>query len=151
MLTRDDLESMSDSYRSDLLKQIEHNSCDRGGCRIWKGGVNSSGYPTKRLPGGGDDGPTESVHRLVYMLAGTIPDFQVSHLCHRKLCIKLEHLIDDTPSQNSERNTCKNSEDRTCTGHGDRPRCIVSMHCSFPDQVVCIVEVEVLICSYVKG
>ena len=136
MLTKDEVESMSDSYRSDLLKKIRDNSFDHGGCRIWRGGKNSSGYPQKRLSVDEDDSPTESVHRLVYMLSGKVPKFQVSHLCHEKLCIKLEHLIDDTPRQNSERNTCKDSKDGTCTGHGDRPRCMVNIPCSFPDDVV---------------
>ena len=46
-----------------------------------------------------------------------------SHLCHRKACLKQEHLNLETLEQNRERDECCCL--RRCCGHKDLPKCIV--------------------------
>ena len=48
---------------------------------------------------------------------------QTSHLCHKKACIKIEHLNLETSEQNRERDECKRLN--RCPGHKDLPNCII--------------------------
>ena len=46
-----------------------------------------------------------------------------SHLCHKKACIKAEHLTLETNEQNRERDECLRR--RSCIGHNNLPSCLV--------------------------
>ena len=48
---------------------------------------------------------------------------QTSHLCHKKACLKAEHLSLETSEQNRERDECKRQN--RCTGHKDLPNCLL--------------------------
>lgn len=90
-----------------------HTKCD-GGCWIWNGKVEKSGYgrmSVYRKP--------HSVHRLAYeTFVGQIPEGNVvCHSCDNKLCINPDHLWVGTQQDNM---TDKVSKDRQPKGetHG---------------------------------
>lgn len=77
---------------------------DRHGCRLWTGGLNSSGYGYLHVAG-----QRWLVHRLAHVLwIGTIPEgLTVDHVydrgCRSKLCVEPSHLEAVTRSENSRR------------------------------------------------
>lgn len=65
-----------------------------GDCNLWKGALNSDGYPTML--------GNVKVHRLVYKLSTgeNIDGLVVRHTCDNPLCIKPKHLLSGTPADN---------------------------------------------------
>ena len=66
-----------------------------------------------------------STHVLALFLEkAQVPDKgeDVSHLCHRTLCINTEHLKVEPHQINTQRRICKKR--RKCCGHGSNPDCI---------------------------
>ena len=116
------MEDMEPWYKKALLKSVHFKSEDEGACRVWRLCENSSGYPQHRVTTQGISF-TQSVHRLMYWLAGGTPTAQISHLCHNKRCVRLEHLRDESAELNSMRNTC--NKEKFCKGHTDAPPCMV--------------------------
>ncbi|KAK3599554.1 hypothetical protein CHS0354_035791 [Potamilus streckersoni] len=129
---------MSDIYNSSfkafygqkLLKSISKfrtkNSDSSSNCTVWKSGLDKDGYPIlkktfklKRY--------NLRVQRLLYYLESPLewldPKFHVSHLCHNKQCLNLEHLSYEPAVVNSQRNTCV-SEGR-CFGHKPFRNCLL--------------------------
>lgn len=69
-----------------------------GPCRLWKGAVNSDGYPVMRFRG-----RVELVTRVVLTakLGRPIkPKHEAAHACHRRSCIEAEHLVETTHKGN---------------------------------------------------
>lgn len=64
-----------------------HVSPGEGGCWLWTGSVQSSGY-------GSWGGQGKLAHRLAYEdLVGPVPHGLVlDHLCHVRLCVNPDHL-----------------------------------------------------------
>ena len=50
-------------------------------------------------------------------------EMHTSHLCHRKACLKQDHLNLETNEQNRERDQCYRLH--RCTGHRDLPNCLL--------------------------
>lgn len=50
-------------------------------------------------------------------------DVTASHLCHKKDCLKQEHLSLETLEMNRERDDCFRR--RHCSGHKDHPNCLI--------------------------
>lgn len=50
-------------------------------------------------------------------------DVTTSHLCHKKDCLKKEHLTLESLEINRERDEC--ARRRRCLGHKNRPHCLV--------------------------
>lgn len=94
-------------------------------CHIWYSSTNSDGYPIIR-PNFRSKSQTFTVHRLIYFLGNNChfsnSAYHVSHRCHTKLCIKLEHLSLEPSEINNERNLCR--PNRTCKGHDGYENCI---------------------------
>ena len=94
-------------------------------CHIWYGSTNLDGYAIIKVMFRGKR-QTFTVHRLQYFLANNCAfsdhSYHVSHLCHKKLCINIEHLSLEPGHINVERNTCKNL--RACKGHDGFKNCI---------------------------
>ena len=109
------------------------------GCIMWKGGTYDGLYgkmrnPLAKLPGQ----PTYMrVHRLVYLLHH-IKDFktltldhidengqniEVSHLCHKSLCVNIAHLSLEMHQTNLSRRACV--AEGECRTHGDVPACLL--------------------------
>ena len=50
-------------------------------------------------------------------------DMSTSHLCHRKSCLKADHLVLESYELNRERDGCKRNGQ--CYGHNDSPPCMI--------------------------
>lgn len=125
--------SMFDIYTCQLTHFEKHNIIRKlkkyekhGNCHIWKGkNITRDGYGRIRFLFRGSY-KTASVHRLQYFLQaghGLSPEFHVSHLCHTKLCINVNHLSYEPKTTNIKRDECKlNGE---CHGHRGYKKCIL--------------------------
>lgn len=75
-------------------------------CWIWKGSE-QNGYPVQSM---GHAKSKVKIHILAYAVAndGCTPDSGqvVSHLCHRKLCFRPEHLVIESITNNNARKGC---------------------------------------------
>lgn len=81
---------------------VPEHAPDLGNCLDWTGGTTASGYGSFSV-----NGKPTLVHRYAYVAAiGPIPaDFEVSHLCHRSICVAAAggHLIAEPQAQNIAR------------------------------------------------
>lgn len=104
---------------------VDVYSCckQEGSCTVWSKALNTSGYPTKkfRLP----NYPIPKnilVSRLLFSFAtGTVlggqysEGLQMSHLCHNKKCLNLDHLNLEPRGINNLRRSCVWGG--ACSGH----------------------------------
>ena len=98
-----------------------------GGCWIWTGLVNRSGYGQIRAGSRKDGGlHTESAHRVAWKLyCGPIPDGKgehgtcVCHHCDNRLCVNPAHLFLGTHSDNM---TDKKKKGRVSRQYGETNR-----------------------------
>ena len=134
---------IKEDIMDDILTRLESHSV-RGEradqCIIWTGAkAGHSGYGNMRNPIRivfPDQPLFVRVHRLAYalyhdMYTHEIPltnvlneKLDVSHLCHNKLCIHIDHLILETHTSNMSRETC------TLLGHFTRDH-LVDKYCVF--------------------
>lgn len=109
---------------SNIKKKI-HNESDF--CHNWTGQQTRKGYGQFEFRLRGKKFKV-SIHRLIYYLKNNcinLPtNLHVSHLCHNKLCIKIEHLSLEPARVNNSRQVCKN--DGNCTGHYGFANCILN-------------------------
>ena len=109
------------------------------GCVMWRGAKEHRGVygvmvnPFALLAG---QPRKVSIHRLVYVLhhrerfpGGVLPTrdpdgrrLQVSHVCHRGLCINPAHLVLESQRLNNERSTCRRQ--RRCL-QVHQPHCLL--------------------------
>lgn len=94
-------------------------------CHEWTGSVNKDGYGLYRPCFRGKQikltvhGFNFHIHNINIFTS----DMHVSHLCHNKLCIRLNHLSLEPQSVNNSRKTC--ALEGQCEGHGSSfPRCL---------------------------
>lgn len=72
-----------------LCMRISRNVVvDDGGCWIWQGAVNASGYGILC-----QGGKTWLAHRWVFDLMDATPNHELHHLCREKLCVCPWHLL----------------------------------------------------------
>ena len=96
---------------------LERYSTIHKHCKIWTGKLNEGGYGVHRFSHNGKR-LNLKVHRLMYFIHHKNPipsDMHVSHLCHVRNCITLDHLSLEPQQVNNSRLVCKN--DGLCTGH----------------------------------
>ena len=84
-------------------------------CILWTGGQFAGGYGRVAVKWPGENKIYNiSAHRLSFMfLNKTInldPNLEVSHLCHRTLCVNPRHLVLEPHLINLERKMCKVSQ-----------------------------------------
>lgn len=81
-----------------------------GGCLLWTGATNGTGYGVIKL-----SGRNVGAHRWVYeKWAGTIPDgMMVDHMCHNRACVFVDHLRVVTRKQNAENRRAADSDSAT--------------------------------------
>ena len=94
-------------------------------CSEWTGPSDKDGYPMLRVTFRGKR-IWLRVCRLIYFLHFNFElnsRYQVSHLCHNKKCVNIEHLNYETPVTNNQRKTC-NSNRVCCCNHYGEPNCI---------------------------
>ena len=129
------------SYRLDKkVNDIVKRCTEVGDCLLWperssqgKSSCTLDGYGRIRLsypglPGG--SGIETTVHRAMFILLERRPDLiknksagDISHLCHKKRCVRRNHLVLESRSANMLRNECLGLEKCQC---GQFPACIVS-------------------------
>ena len=116
---------LEESEREMLAGKLTKNVHRIGGCEIWNAGKNCYGYGVVRVPFRGRR-VTLTVHRLAYYLSVQnkllSPKMHVSHLCHNKTCVKIDHLSYEPQSINNARNIC--FMNARCKGHRCYPNCI---------------------------
>lgn len=94
------------------LERIMARSEPDGECVAWLGATDGKGYGMLFL-----DGRPHRVHRLVWAaLRGPIPEGMViDHLCHRRNCVRVEHLRLATVAENSRHR--RGASALSTTGH----------------------------------
>ena len=129
--THNRLQSLPTDYKKDKLKEIRRNTKVKGQCQVWQGCRSKSGYGKIKIKQ-----QTDVVHRVVYFFeteseSRTREDdgqWDVSHLCHNKCCIRIDHLTYEPHAVNTQRRKCHRTcrgRRRVCVGHGDYPACIL--------------------------
>lgn len=89
----------------------EKSVTDTRQCKIWQGEKDRNGYGILRLTVAGK-GISFTVHRLAYFVGFKSklhlqPEVHVSHCCHNKVCINVEHLSYEGSGVNNARNICR--------------------------------------------
>lgn len=85
-----------------LAEALAHRTTSIGGCLVWTGATNSTGYAQINL-----GNRRELVHRLVFQDShGPIPEgIYIDHRCGNPSCVDVRHLRLATPKQNVEHQT----------------------------------------------
>jgi hypothetical protein len=132
---------ISPADRQHIMARVFTNCEERGDCLMWSQSVNSSGYPQMRIKLANGAGAYALVHRLVYAIkSGRVLEpphpgemqYEVSHLCHNKTCMRFDHLVYEPKAINSDRRSCKSNGICHREHHFYRasyPNCII--HCKY--------------------
>jgi len=97
-----------------------------GDCLHWGGETYTSGYGAFRFTFSKKRYKVR-VHRFLFFITNNFDltsDSQVSHICHHKTCINLDHLSLEDAGVNMQRLICFNAVPQHCIGHGDARHCI---------------------------
>ena len=116
-----------DSFYTKYSAKLKEGSTigENQDCIIWTKAKNSCGYGVIKYKSPSDfSWKTVNVHRLSFVvfnkkMFADVKNYDVSHLCNNKLCIKKEHLYAETRAQNRKREICVNRN--ICNGHFQRP------------------------------
>jgi hypothetical protein len=100
--------------QKEIIKTCIFKKCHKEvNCLIWTGCKNSTGYPQIKIRFPDDTRRVVLSSRLLYALTfnvilGVDPAalMQMSHLCHNKLCIFVDHLVYEPQQVNNERRKC---------------------------------------------
>ncbi|XP_078667899.1 uncharacterized protein LOC144909676 [Branchiostoma floridae x Branchiostoma belcheri] len=122
------LNPLTDDYGQFIRqKLLSKAAAVASGCVLWTGHVSKEGYGTTKVKSHFDDRRfTLSVHRLLFFIhtkQRLTSAMHVSHLCHEKLCLNIEHLSYEPAVVNIQRARCV--EDGRCCGHGNYKDCII--------------------------
>ena len=113
-------------WHSKLMARVEAGG-PVGDCLVWTGATSSRGYGMMRVRWTDGQSRVMGVHQLGMMCALQSTQFpygyNVSHLCHNKLCITVGHLSLEPNWANSQRASCL--REGTCFGHAGFKRCIL--------------------------
>lgn len=117
---------LSEDEKQFLKSKVYKFNISDNGCHIWYGPHNKDGYAIIRPQFRGKR-ITLTVHRLVYFISNDFHfenlEFHVSHKCHMKKCVNVQHLSFEPAAINVERNLCK--ADGECRGHYGYGKCIL--------------------------
>ena len=99
-------------------------------CMLYNGGSkDKEGYGRMRYTVPGENAEREtSVHRMAKMVERkllNVGDFDASHLCHNKLCIRPDHVHLERTEYNNARKACVNKGH--CNHHGSNPDCLLQL------------------------
>lgn len=101
--------------------KISHNTVPGAskGCLEWAGGTSGNGYPYMKIDVDGNGvKQVIGVHRVVMMCHLSKTEFsdglQVSHMCHNRRCVNINHLSLEPDFVNAGRNRCRTAG--TCCG-----------------------------------
>ena len=112
----------------DINQEYSRNNIiqDELNCHIWQKARNSGRYGVIKLTENGMS-RTVLLHLLIYYLRkGQTPkeNENISHLCHKTLCVNVDHLTIEPHRVNCQRTRC--NERKECLGHEQYPSCIFS-------------------------
>lgn len=97
---------------------------DNNLCHLWAGSVSRDGYGYLQIMIRGKSRKL-AAHRLSFFIGHGFtrldPSLHVSHLCHNKLCVNLDHLSLEPASVNLARRTCV--KENKCLGHTNHESC----------------------------
>ncbi len=113
-----------------IKSRLAKHSVPGGTCTLWVGTA-SRGYGQMSVKQSDGTHKLMAVHRLAYMLdQGMCPvttelrhDYDVSHLCHRKLCVNPVHLSFEPHGTNLQRRVCHQTN--VCVGHEHFRNCVL--------------------------
>ena len=110
----------------DILYKLKEKSSQVGPCCLWNGPTDRDGYGVQRITVRAGCRLKFRVHRMSFFLLSPTfrpldPKHHVSHLCHNKLCLKLDHLSYEPAHINNARKVCQSTGE--CTGHRGYARC----------------------------
>ena len=97
-----------------------------GECHVWTGDIHKSGYGLFKFTSPKNHKRmTVRVHRFLFYLYGfpCMTGRDVSHLCHNKACVNVNHLSLETRAINNQRKTCV--AEKKCFGHVNYRDCIL--------------------------
>ena len=102
-------------------------------CKLFRGPIKKDGYQYLNYKLKGDN-KQSTASRLAFFIFGPedLPpineccDLHVSHLCHNKRCINIDHLILEAGAINCGRRLC-HREKRCHENHDNGPKCLVHL------------------------
>lgn len=104
---------------------FDYRTISVNGCIIWTGqqkrgyGIHEFRFRGKKIK--------IAAHRLKYFLVNDCKVLHkhdnISHLCHNKLCVKIDHLSKEPQNINNQRQICKNNGN--CNLHYGFPKCLL--------------------------
>ena len=123
------MDAFFDLLKIKLGQKSERVGGQGGDCIIWKGAVSRFGYGVMKVTWPEEGRKQEKVHRVALMVEMHLTRSQfpgegleVSHLCHKKLCVNPVHLVIEPHATNLERRHC--FQQGVCCGT-HLPQCIV--------------------------
>ena len=118
-----------------LLDKIKQNSveCQDSACRNWAKNALKNGYPQMKIGVGiaakfGNPNRPFNPACILYSITNNFKlykqnNIRLSHICHNKLCLNIDHLVMEELSTNIQRNCCYGNGD--CSGHPNKIDCIL--------------------------
>ena len=89
-------------------------------CILWRFSVDGSGYPEMKLGvefnerfGSSPINPVKILLSIYFSVKLDTPNYEISHLCHTKLCIQTEHISYEPKWINARRKKCH--ENKICS------------------------------------
>ncbi len=120
-----------DEFEIAKLTFILSNKIENGqesGCILWKGTLKDGYGIIRKKLSCCKERVSLRCHRLTYILFHRpgweeMENLDVSHLCHEKTCINIDHLSLERHTINNNRLRCKKKDD--CIGHVDKSDCVL--------------------------
>ena len=125
---------MPNFWEKIVLGLEKHSKSGVGGvkCQLWTGCKDQKGYGRKRVLWPSGAKTMTRTHRLAFMAhhkTNELPTkntygepMEVSHLCHNKLCINIQHLVLESHTENMSRLHC--CKEGVCT-MAHAPPCVL--------------------------
>lgn len=120
------INTLTNEEKHRFTNQFETHVKNVDDCEVWQGRMNISGYGEIRIMFRGRRLCLKA-HRVMFALNSPdvtlTSDMHVSHLCHNRLCVRVQHLSYEPQLINNKRLVCKN--DGECFGHYGYKDCIL--------------------------
>ena len=131
--------SISLTELTDTLAQRQSSPVNDKGCVLWQGGRTRDGYGKLSVPWEVKEGGHMKIHRkeervsrMMHLIMYNLnrkcdlppQTWEMSHLCHTRLCVLPDHLILEPKAINQERRHCV--QQQLCTkSHNGYPDCFL--------------------------
>lgn len=124
------LKDLTPAEITDLTQRCYHDCTEADGHLLYKG-ENRPTYPQITFMMRGQRFQMRKYQLSLYLklkeedfdMASWTPAMSSSHLCHKKGCVKQEHLVLESYERNRERDGCKRNGQ--CCGHQGSPPCLL--------------------------